>query len=225
MMYLTRNKIYAKLETDKEAKKVYIFCEGNVTEIDYFKYFQGFSSNIDIIPIPSLNDKSDPVKLKENAQLIFEGSETVSPKYRLSPDYQDEVWFVIDTDRWNEGDKIQQLKNYCAENNKKYNGWFVAQSNPSFEIWLYYHFHAAKPTDSDVAKSASFKEFVHKTLKGGFDNRKMPIEIQTAIKNSIQNLKMQGDQPDLYSTEVHNVGKVIVRFVKQQLDKCIEFSK
>ena len=52
MRYLSRNKIYEKVETKIDAKKVYIFCEGEETEVKYFKYFQGLSSNIDIIPIP-----------------------------------------------------------------------------------------------------------------------------------------------------------------------------
>ena len=74
MRYLSRNKIYEKVETKIDAKKVYIFCEGEETEVKYFKYFQGLSSNIDIIPIPNDNGKSDPLKLKENANLLFFGN-------------------------------------------------------------------------------------------------------------------------------------------------------
>ena len=39
MRYLSRNKIYEKVETKIDAKKVYIFCEGEETEVKYFKYF------------------------------------------------------------------------------------------------------------------------------------------------------------------------------------------
>jgi len=140
MKYLSRNKIYKKIEPFKNAKKIYIFCEGERREIDYFKYFQGFASNIDIIPIPNDNGKSDPIKLKENAEVLFYGNSPTKPIYNLSTELKDEVWFVIDTDRWNEGDKINFLKKFTEEKNKNYHGWFVVQSNPSFEIWLYYHF-------------------------------------------------------------------------------------
>ena len=48
--YLTRNKLYQRKAPSREAKKVYIFCEGD-REVSYFNYFSGISSNIDIIPI------------------------------------------------------------------------------------------------------------------------------------------------------------------------------
>jgi hypothetical protein len=77
--------------------------------------------------------------------MLFHGNETVSPKFNLSAELEDEIWYVIDTDRWNEGDKINALKTYVEERNKEYKGRFVVQSNPSFELWLYYHFNSEKP--------------------------------------------------------------------------------
>ena len=65
----------------------------------------------------------------------FEGSDDIAPKYELDLKQNDEVWFVIDTDEW--GNKIISLKDDC--NTKQ--SWNVAQSNPCFEIWLYYHFY------------------------------------------------------------------------------------
>lgn len=221
MQYLTRNKIYEKVEPSKIAKKIYIFCEGEKKEINYFKFFQGFSSNIDIIPIPNENSKSDPIKLKENADLLFNGNSTISPKYNLSIDYKDEVWFVIDTDRWNEGGKINNLREYCSTKNEAYQGWFLAQSNPSFEIWLFYHFFDTKPTNTDVSTFSTFKEFVNNKIQGGFDNRTMPIKIQEAVINSESNFETENGQPKVYSTEVFLLAKLIIEFTKEQLERCI----
>ncbi|MBC7488392.1 MAG: RloB domain-containing protein [Cytophagaceae bacterium] len=220
MRYLSRIKVYEKVEANKDAKKIYIFCEGEQTEINYFKYFQGFSSNINIIPIPNDNGKSDPLKLKENAELLFFGNTTTSSKFKLSIEYNDEVWFVIDTDKWNEGNKIQQLKDFCKANNTIENRWFWAQSNPCFELWLYYHFHETKPIETDVAQCASFKEYLNSKVKGGFDARSMPIEIQSAMTNSLTNFETENDQPKLFSTEVHNLGQIIIPFVADQLAKA-----
>jgi hypothetical protein len=222
MRYLSRKKIYHKEEANKDAKKIYIFCEGKETEIRYFKYFQGLSSNIDILPIPNVNGQSDPVKLKENSDILFLGNKTHSPKFSLSAEYKDEVWFVIDTDRWNEGDKINKLKEFCTTNNGLTKQWMVAQSNPSFELWLFYHFNDTMPLKSSVEKYVSFKEFLDTTIKGGFDSRSMPVEIETAIINSIKNFHAENGQPVLFSTEVHTLGEVIVPFVKKQLDKAKE---
>lgn len=221
MRYLTRTKVYEKLEPFKNAKKLYIFCEGERKEIDYFKFFQGFASNIDIIPIPNENGKSDPIKLKQNAERLFFNNEYLSPKYKLSKDYLDEVWFVIDTDRWNEGNKINILKSFVTERNASYEGWYVAQSNPSFEIWLYYHFYTEKPLNTEVQSFTSFKEFVASKISGGFDNRSMPLEIQQAIDNAESNYESEAGQPNLYSTEVFRLGQQISRFTKTQIDRCL----
>jgi hypothetical protein len=220
MRYLSRNKLYEKVEVNTDAKKIYIFCEGQDTEFKYFKYFSGLSSNIDVIPIPNTNGQSDPVKLKENASLLFFGDEDTCIKYELSKEYKDEVWFVIDTDRWNEGDKINILKKFCLDQYCNENPWEVAQSNPCFELWQYYHFHNDKPESEDVLNSASFKEYVNTKIKGGFDNRSMPIEIKEAIKNSLENFEIEHNQPKLFSTEVHNLAEIIVKFIGNQLEKA-----
>ena len=225
MRYLSRNKIYEKVETKIDAKKVYIFCEGEETEVKYFKYFQGLSSNIDIIPIPNYNGKSDPLKLKENANLLFFGNEDVLPQFELNKEYKDEVWFVIDTDRWNEGNKIELLKEFCYSQDESENLWNVVQSNPCFELWFYYHFHENMPDENEVDSFTSFKEFVNSQIKGGFDTRSMPIELTTAIENSTKNFNITSNQPDLFSTEVHNLGKVIISFVGKQLDKARQMMK
>ena len=220
MRYLSRNKVYEKLEIAKDAKKVYIFCEGEDTEIEYFKYFQGFSSNIDILPIPNDNGKSDPIKLKENAELLFFGNEITLPTYKLSREYKDEVWFVIDTDGWNEGNKIKELKDFCQDKDK----WNVVQSNPCFELWQYYHFNVEKPELENTAKYSSFKAYVNDQIKGGFDKRSMPIELESAINNSLINFEIENEQPKLYSTELHILGRVIHSFVKNQLDIAKEMT-
>ena len=216
MKYLSRHKVYEKVEPFKNAKKIYIFCEGD-REVNYLKFFQGFASNIDIIPIPNENGKSDPTKLKVQAEKCLENN-SVS----LSKELADEVWFVIDTDRWNEGNKISELRNYVEDKQKTYDGWFVAQSNPSFEIWLYYHFNSEKPIDSKIEATQSFKDFVATKIKGGFDNRSMPLEIQQATLNSEKNFERENGQPKLYSTEVFNLAKQIIKFTKTQLDQCLK---
>jgi hypothetical protein len=215
MKYLNRNKIYLKVEAFKNAKKIYIFCEGD-REVNYFRFFQGFASNIDIVPIPNDNGKSDPSKLKAQAELSLENNEV-----SLSELLSDEVWFVIDTDRWNEGNKIEDLKSFVEEKNKSYKGWFVAQSNPSFEIWLYYHFNSDIPDNEEVAASVSFKEYVATKIKGGFDNRSMPLEIQQATLNAEKNFQLENKQPKIYSTEDFMLGKQIIHFTKLQLDQCL----
>lgn len=209
--YLTRNKTYHRQAPTREAKKVYIFCEGK-REVRYFDYFTGISSNIDIIAMESQQGKSDPVKLKEQAEEHF-------LKTSLNADYRDEVWFVIDTDRWNENDKITQLKAYCTQKKTDKNSWEVTQSNPSFEVWLYYHFIGEKPQDKEVKDCTTFKAFLNDKVKGGFDVRKAPIHIKTAIDNSLKHFeKDEKEQPVLYTTEVHCLAQSIYPFIKETIE-------
>lgn len=210
--YLTRNKIYERKAPTLEAKKVYIFCEGD-REVSYFKFFTGFSSNIDIIPIGSEEGKSDPLKLKGQAKEHFQ-------KTPLNADYRDEVWFAIDTDRWNENDKITQLKTFCAQNKTDKNSWEVTQSNPSFEVWLYYHFIEEKPKDEEVKAFTTFKAYLNQKVAGGFDARKAPVRIKTAIDNSLKHFrKDEKEQPVLYTTEVHNLANSIYPFLRDIIEK------
>lgn len=195
---------------------MHIFCEGEVKEIAYFKFFQGFTSNIDIIPIPNENGESDPTKLKAHALRLL-GNGSIS----LSEELLDEVWFVVDTDFWNVGNKIDILKAFIGERNKDYHRWFLAQSNPSFEIWLYYHFYEEKPKEEEVEAALGFKEYVAGKIKGGFDSRRMPLEIQQACRNAEKNFEIESGQPKLYSTEVFYLAKQIIEFTKVQLDQCL----
>ena len=129
---------------------------------------------------------------------------------------------MIDTDNWNDGGKINILRNFVQEKNSDYEGWFVVQSNPCFEIWLYYHFKTEKPNIDIVNTFISFKKFVDSEIAGGFDKRSMPLAIENACLNSEAVYISSEVQPNLYCTEVFRLGKQIIKFTKKQLDKCIE---
>lgn len=217
--FIVRPKGYKRLEPSKDSRKIYIYCEGD-REDNYFKFFVGLSSNISIISIPSKDGKSDPEKLLESAQADFKNK-----KYVLDDDEEDDenedkhdsVWFVIDTDQW--GSKITTLRDFCNEQNAptSVDKWFVTQSNPCFEIWLYYHSYDNKPRTEDIKKYASMKDFVNTVIPGGFDSRKKPALIENAIGNAKKNYKEVNGEPDLYSTEVYKLGELILPFVKSVL--------
>ena len=216
MSFLSRNKVYQRNAPTKDAKKIYIFCEGERNEINYFSYFIEISSKIDIIPIPCEKGQSDPEKLKKlPMRKKEEGTLEIDTKL------EDQVWFVIDTDRWNEKDKINILKQYVYDQNQVLNTtiYFVAQSNPSFEIWQYFHFYSEKPEINKVKKCNNFKEFASAKIIGGFDNRKHPVEIETACSNAETNFESENDQPALFSTELFRLAKEILKFAKPILDQ------
>lgn len=223
---ITRRKDYSKQLPSKDARKMYLFCEGKGTEPDYFAFFQGLSSNLEIITLPPENG-TDPLKLMELAEIKLLKEDS---RYIMDYIAKDSVWFVIDTDTWEREGKITRLREFCASANnafpqkwtevKPYSAWNVAQSNPSFEIWLYYHFYEEAPDPNKIAKHPSFKAYVSSAISGGFDFQKDPVKVETAIDNARANFKSDEEgKPVCFSTEVFGLAEEIIPFVRQHLDR------
>lgn len=205
---------------------MYLFCEGEGTEPDYFAFFKGLSSNLEIITLPPEHG-TDPLKLMELAKskLLIEGSH-----YIMDYCANDSVWFVIDTDTWEKDGKITPLREFCASNNtafpekytevKPYSAWNVVQSNPCFEIWLYYHFYNEVPKLEDIEAHPSFKAFVSNAITGGFNFQNDPVKVETAVENARTNFSRNEEgKLGLFSTEVFELADVIIPFVRQHLDR------
>ena len=223
---IQRRREYGKREPSRDAHKLYIVCEGEGTEPDYFAFFEGLSSNLKVVTIPSKNG-TDPLKLMERAKQVLIGEDR---EYTVEYEHGDTVWFVIDTDEWEKQGKIKPLSFFCAMQNaaipekldevKPYRAWNVAQSNSSFEIWLYYHFYDEKPNPEEVEKRATFKEYVDGSISGGFDFEKDPARIEEAIVNTEKHFARDGNGLlQLYTSEVFLLGKEIDGFVKSDIKK------
>jgi len=222
---IQRRRDYGKKNPSRDAHKIYIVCEGEVTEPNYFKFFEGMSSNLQVITIPPA-DGTDPLKLLERAEQILIGKDR---KYAVEYAHHDTVWFVIDTDTWETEGKITPLRKFCSTKNKSipkefdeiksYPAWNVAQSNPCFEIWLYYHLMETPPEDYDATKE-KFKTYLDRMLPGGFNYDRHPVFMEDAIRNAKANFKTNKDKKvSLFSTEMHLLGSEILGFVKRDLDK------
>lgn len=223
---ITRRKDYVKRAPSKDASKIYIVCEGAETEKNYFSFFEGLSSNLELIVIPP-EEGTDPLKLMLLAQRIL-----LSETGRYSLDFKqgDRIWFAIDTDSWEKEGKIQPLRDFCENQNvfitqnynevKPYKAWKVAQSNPCFEIWLYYHLYNTVPEEDAVKEFPSMKAFVDNRIAGGFDFQKDPVRIDDAIKHTETNFSRKDNgNPALFSTEQFLLGKEIFRFVGPEIRK------
>jgi hypothetical protein len=211
---MKRNKLYTRREPTKEGKLYFIFCEGAEKETTYFHFFNRISSQIIVQIVPIMDGKNSPMGLYNNAIAnLLKRDENHTPSYQLND--ADEVWFIIDTDKW--GKEIDVLR----DNVGKHQNWFVAQSNPSFEVWLYYHFEKVKPT----VNIKNWKAFLNDIIKGGFNPNKHPIYIETAIANSETNYSSTNNQPDIISTELYLLAKKILPLVKADLDMLISNEK
>lgn len=223
---ITRRKDYSKKAPSKDASKIYIICEGEETEKNYFGFFEGLSSNLQLIVIPP-EEGTDPLKLMALAQReLLDESRT----YTLDFMQNDKVWFAIDTDSWETEGKIQPLRDFCELQNtqiktrfdeaKPYRAWNVAQSNPCFEIWLYYHLFDSMPNEDDINSHPSVKAYVNRCIAGGFDFQKDPARLKDAIGNAEKNFRRkENGNPDIFSTEQYMLGQEILSFVNSELQK------
>lgn len=104
---------------------VYLICEGSETEIRYFKRFRSRGCHIDIIPISSQYKAADRLVQKARATM------GTNPYY---PDEGDVIWCIFDRDE-NSDAALQKAKQIAMRE-----GYHLAYSNPSFELWFLLHF-------------------------------------------------------------------------------------
>jgi len=201
-MRLLNKRAFEKKEPFRSASLFVIICEGEKREPQYFEFFDGLTSKIKVRPIPSSEGKSAPVHLIENAN-------EAEKKFEVVED--DDVWFVLDIDRWRDG--IHVLQEEC----RKKKNWNVAISNPCFEVWLYYHFGQNPPNLQNPEACGNWKGLLPEINNGGFDSNRHPTLLENAIANSKKNFAENGYLPNIGSTQVFRLGERILPFVKSLL--------
>jgi len=121
---MSRHKLLERKMAFRKPKKFfYVATEGDKTEPHYLSMFKPHrEAGIQIKVLPS-RDKSSPEEVL--TRLIVH----LKQNWRNG----DEAWLLIDRDAWPE----QTINTVCREAKKK--NYFVAVSNPCFELWLYLH--------------------------------------------------------------------------------------
>lgn len=71
---IRRIRDYGKKKPTKDSHKIYVICEGKGTEPDYFAFFEGLSSNLQVITIPPTTG-TDPLKLMELSKETLTGED------------------------------------------------------------------------------------------------------------------------------------------------------
>jgi hypothetical protein len=205
---LLNNRTYTPQLPDRDAQKIYIYCEGAKRETQYFNVFKGIDSRIDIV-VYELNDQENNsaeglVRIAENdldTKELIEG---------------DEIWIVLDTDTYGNSRRIEKLKAVRQECVDKQ--WKIAQSNPCFEVWLYYHKETQKPNFENIEAPSEWKKRVGEIIKGGFNSKKHAYFLPTAMVNAETNFALDNNNfPDVSSTEVFQLAKSILAIGKVKL--------
>lgn len=200
----------------REAKSVYIFCEGARREYDYFCYFKELDSriNVEVYKLDPHEDNS-PLGLLNIVRECIEGDKEYPPRYDFIDG--DEVWIVLDVDKDllnSRETQIELVKSECLERDD----WHLTISNPCFEVWLYYHMHEQKPEVLPEI-SREWKQLVDSLIPGGFNSSRHPLLIEQASKNAERNHKVVGGFPDVGCTEVFHLADSILPLIRDKIKR------
>jgi hypothetical protein len=112
---------------NRDAKLIIIAAEGTNTEKKYFDDLVDAYAvlNIHVEVLNRIDAGSDP-------ESVIKALDNFRKQYSLRLGY-DELWLVIDVDRWRER-QLSDVGSLCAQ--KRYG---YAVSNPCFEIWVLLH--------------------------------------------------------------------------------------
>ncbi len=196
---------YERRQPSRDAKKIFIVCEGKKRESQYFRYFQEMDSRIDLrIPEIRQDDDNSPRGLLKKA-------------CELKTEDIDQVWIVFDRDpdlMDTRRPQIEEIRRVCSSRAS----WDAAVSNPCFEVWLFYHLFDHIPNTDRLEESETWRRELHEKEPGGFDSRRHPLLIENAIRNSVSLFRTnQQGEPDVGSTEVFKLAEQILPFAVETL--------
>ena len=158
-----------------------------------------------------------PYELKELAENFVKNQYFVTEdnsSYHIEVD--DIIYLLQDVDEFSE-----ELWGYLKDNDEESSyRWII--SNPSFEIWLFYHYFD-NPSNlhegismSERDRSNWIKEYLNTLIPGGIKPTQALYTVEQAIENSKNNYSEQDGFPSLFSTQMHIVADSIISIMKEE---------
>jgi hypothetical protein len=197
------------LELVRDYKLFAIACEGSKREPEYFKVLRYLSKKIAVDIIEEIVSEEEALSINPNKSApkwVLDRAVRYIEKEGLND--EDDLWFVMDIDRWSE-EQLREIGSYC----EKYPNWHIVLSNPCFEVWLYFH----KKSDISLSKSVSsgdFKTEISTLEKGGYHPYKFLPHLDDAITNARDNDSDKNHFiPKLKETKVYLLGEAILQVV------------
>ncbi len=186
------SRAYKKGKPSRDARLFIIVAEGE-REDEYFTYFNEINSRIRISIVPREAGKSAP-------NFFLERVDNFKKSGELSIEDRDQLWFICDVDKWVRA-QIEELHQHCQSEEN----WYLAISNPCFEVWLHYH-------SDDMIQSGQSCSDLKRTLPtkkaGQFNVTNYCTLLEEAIRNAEQADKNSRHHfPDEMETKVYKLGK------------------
>lgn len=194
---------YEKKAPFRDAFLFIIVCEGTKREPEYFRFFDGMSSRVKVVPLVS--------EIGGAPKLLIDAAVAKEKELEASGE-RDRLWFVIDTDRWRE--QLHLIRQACEQHTY----WKVAQSNPCFEVWLYFHAKEQLPAIQNISQCKNWKSHLPIVIQGGFNTDFHPIAFEAAITNSKTTYQSTGYFPEPGCTQLWELGEELFPLIKKDLD-------
>lgn len=136
-----------KCDTRKPRRRIVLSCEGNVTEIQYFRHFENMRDDVYIKFLNNRRHKSAPVFVVDALK-----------KYLIEEPLMgaDEAWAVIDYDE-RPAQMIQSVIDALKDIGKNVH---LALSNPNFEFWLLLHFEDGTGVQTKKECNAKIAKYI-----------------------------------------------------------------
>lgn len=207
-----------------QAEKFYILgYEGTVTERKYFEDLRlsslfNDSGSIETIPLKhKVNDGNSPIDVK---RLLSKAKADYN--FRST----DEFWLVIDRDDWSEIHHVDFDALY--EECEKEKNFYIALSNPCFEIWLIFHLRKLSEISAEDqskifenAKVSAKHNFIDTYLSDcigngrGYNKRPLPEIFLPKINEAIANASECSNQNEKYPKWIGtDVYKLVQKLIK-----------
>lgn len=197
------------LKLVRDYKLFAIACEGDKTEPKYFNTFKHLSKKIAVDVIQDVVSEDEAISINPNKSAprwVLDRALRYIEKEGLND--EDELWFVMDIDRWEES-QLREIAQHCDDNPN----WHIVLSNPCFETWLYYH----KTSNIENVDSITCKELKHelsKFNKQGYH----PYDFIKNLPEAIKNSKNADSNPDYYFpdkgvTKVYKLGEALLSVI------------
>lgn len=193
-----KNRGYKRGAPYRDSALFVIACEGAVREREYFEHLGEYSTRIRFNVLQNTNGNSAPKWLLDSAARYTEET-------KLTDD--DQLWFVMDTDHWPD----QQLRTIHEECEKRKN-WFMALSNPCFEVWLFLHVKDA--IDPALTTCQDLKTALSTAVPGGYNKKSFIRRIRVAQERCLAlDTRPNHFVPSEMHTKVHLLAKEVLELI------------
>ncbi|CAG5017771.1 hypothetical protein DYBT9275_05843 [Dyadobacter sp. CECT 9275] len=199
------------VELVRDYKLFAIACEGQKTEPAYFNLFRHFSRKLSVDIIEEIVTEAELTLIHANKSAPkWVLDRAIKYVEREGLNEEDELWFVMDIDRWSE-DQIREIAYYCDQ----HANWNLVLSNPCFEVWLYLH----KKSEIELIPGSACQEYKSELANlelGGYH----PLKFIEYFKTAILHAKVIDSQPDHYfpklkETKVYLLAEAILKSITE----------